>query len=297
MTAQLAFGADFAGDAGHFRGERAELIHHHVDRVFQIEDFAAHVHRDFARQIAFRHRRRHIGDVSHLAGQVVGHVIDVIGQIFPRSGYAAHIGLHPKFALGADFAGDAGDFRGERTQLIHHRIDGVLQFENFAPRIRRDFARQIAFGHRRGHISDISHLAGQITGHVVDVVGQIFPRAADALHIGLAAQFAFGADFAGDAGDFRGERTELVNHRIDGVFQFQNFAPRIRRDFLAQIAFGNCGRDIGDISHLAGQIARHQIDVIGQIFPGASHAAYIGLTAQLAFGADFPRHPRYFRGE
>ena len=41
LAAQLAFGAHFAGHARHFRGEGVELVHHGVDGVFQLQDFAA----------------------------------------------------------------------------------------------------------------------------------------------------------------------------------------------------------------------------------------------------------------
>src|ERR687892_389371 len=46
VSAELPFGADFAGHAGHFGGERAELVHHRVDRVLQLEDFPLHVDGD-----------------------------------------------------------------------------------------------------------------------------------------------------------------------------------------------------------------------------------------------------------
>ena len=46
------------------------------------------------------------------------------------------------------------------------------------------------------------------------------------LHIGLAAELAFGADFAGDAGDFVGEGGELVDHRVDGPSDPQELAPQ-----------------------------------------------------------------------
>ena len=59
---------------------------------------------------------------------------------------------------------------------------------------------------------------------------KILPDAGDALHLGLAAELAFGADFARHARHFRGERAELVHHRVDGVLQLQNFAARIDRD-------------------------------------------------------------------
>src|SRR5207253_10507342 len=43
LTAQAGFRADLARDAGHLRGNGLELVDHGVDRVLQLEDFAAHV--------------------------------------------------------------------------------------------------------------------------------------------------------------------------------------------------------------------------------------------------------------
>src|SRR6185369_11529478 len=40
-----------------------------------------------------------------------------------------------------DFAGHASHFRGERSELIHHRIDGVLEFQNLALHIHSDLLR------------------------------------------------------------------------------------------------------------------------------------------------------------
>ena len=72
LTAELTFGAHFARHAGHLRCERVKLIHHRVDGVFKLENFALHVDRDFAGKIAARHRSRHFGDVAHLRRQVGG---------------------------------------------------------------------------------------------------------------------------------------------------------------------------------------------------------------------------------
>ena len=47
---------------------------------------------------------------------------------------------------------------------------------------------------------------GQVRGHEVDVVGEVLPGAGDALHVGLAAELALGADLLRDAGDLGGER-------------------------------------------------------------------------------------------
>ena len=92
--------------------------------------------------------------------------------------------------------------RGERAELIHHGVDGVLQLQNFAAHVHRDFARKVAIGHGGGHFGDVADLRGQVAGHGVDRIGQILPDAADALHFGLAAELAFGADFARHARHF-----------------------------------------------------------------------------------------------
>ena len=64
------------------------------------------------------------------------------------------------------------------------------------------FLRQVAGGHGLGHVGDVAHLAGQVAGHEVHAVGQVLPRAGHAVHVGLAAELAFGAHFAGHAGHF-----------------------------------------------------------------------------------------------
>ena len=53
----------------------------------------------------------------------------------------------------------------------------------------------------------------RFVGHQVHVVGEVLPGAGDARHLRLAAELAFGADLAGDAGHFGGEAVELVDHR------------------------------------------------------------------------------------
>ena len=91
-------------------------------------------------------------------------------------------------------------------ELVHHRVDGVLQLENFALHVDRDLLRQVAVGHRGGHVGDVAHLGGEVAGHEVHGVGQVLPGAGDALHLGLAAELAFGADLARHARHLGGER-------------------------------------------------------------------------------------------
>ena len=91
----------------------------------------------------------------------------------------------------------------------------------------------------------------------VDAVGQVLPDAGHAAHLGLAAQPALGADLAGDAGHFRGERAELVDHRVDGVLQLEDLALDVDGDLLGEVAVGDGGGDLGDVADLGGEVAGH----------------------------------------
>src|SRR6185295_1727242 len=122
------------------------------------------------------------------------------------------------------FARDARHFGGEAIQLVHHGVHGVLQLEDFALYIDRDLAREIAAGDGGGHLGDVADLRGEVRAHRVDGVGEIFPGAGHVRHFGAATELAFGADFAGHARDFGGERVQLIDHRVDGVLQLENLA-------------------------------------------------------------------------
>ena len=60
----------------------------------------------------------------------------------------------------------------------------------------------------------------------------------------------FGADFLRDARDFRRERAQLVDHRVDGFLQLQDLAADVDRDLARQVAAGDGDRDFRDVSHL-----------------------------------------------
>ena len=229
LAAELSFGADLAGDAGNFGGKGIELIHHGVDGFFQLEDFAADIDGDFLGQIAVGDGDGHVGNVAHLVGEVAGHSVDAVGQVFPGAGDAGNHGLAAELALGADFAGDAGDFGGKAAQLVHHSVDGVFELEDFTADIDGDFLGQIAVGDGDGHVGNVSDLSGEIAGHRIHVVGQILPGSGDAGNHGLAAELALGADLAGDAGDFGGKAIQLVHHGVDGFFELRGFHRGHRR--------------------------------------------------------------------
>ncbi len=297
LAAQLAFRSDFARHARDFRREGVQLIDHRVDGVLQFQNFALDVHRDFARKIAVRHRRGHFRDVADLGRKIAGHRVDAVGQILPDAADALHLRLAAQLSFGADLARHARDFRTEAVELIDHRVDGVLQLKNFAARIHRDLGRKIASGDGGGHAGDIAHLVGQVAGHRVHALREIFPRAGDALNLRLPAQFAVRADLARHARNFRSERAELIDHRVDGVLELENFAAHRDRDLARKIAVGHRGRDFRDVADLAGEIARHGIHAVGEIFPGSGNATHIGLTAENTFRTHLARHARHFRSE
>ena len=254
---------------------------------------------DLSRKITVdvRDRHGHFGDITDLASQVAGHEVHVVGEILPGAAHSGHLRLAAELAFGADFARHARDFAGKTVELVHHGVDGVLEFENFAFHVHRDLARQVAARHGGGDFGDVAHLRRQVAGHGVYRIREILPGARHAGHDRLAAQLAFGADFARHARHFGGKRAQLIHHGVDGFLELKNLAAHVHRNFAGKIAAGHGGCDFGDIAHLAGQIAGHRIDGVGEVLPGARHARHLCLAAQLAVGADLTRHARHFRGE
>src|SRR5205085_195701 len=138
-------------------------------------------------------------------------------QVLPDAPDPLDLGLAAELPLGADLAGDAGDLGGERAELVDHRVDGVPELEGPAVRGEGDLLGQVAVGDGGRHLGDVAHLGGEVARHRVHAVGQVLPGTGDPFHLGLAAELPLGADLAGDAGDLRGERAELVDHRVDGL--------------------------------------------------------------------------------
>src|SRR5205085_4704366 len=81
---------------------------------------------------------------------------------FPSPGNAVDLGLPAQNAFRSHFACNACYFRRERTELIHHLVDCVLQFEEFAPDIHRDFLRQMSIRYRCCYCRDVAHLRSEI---------------------------------------------------------------------------------------------------------------------------------------
>src|SRR4029079_9847355 len=97
-------------------------------------------------------------DITHLVGEVRRHEVHVVGEVLPHTGQTSHVGLPTQFPFGSYFAGHTGHLGGEGAELIHHRINGVLELQNFALHVHRDLLGQVTVGHGRGHSGDVTHL-------------------------------------------------------------------------------------------------------------------------------------------
>ncbi len=294
LSTETAFDSNLAGDRRHLIGKSRQGAGHVVDGFRQSRNLTFGVHRQLLCKFAIGDRSHDLDDAAYLLGQIRRHDVHVVREILPRAGHAGYLRLPAQLAFRAHLARDPGYFCGERVQLIHHGVDGVLELENFSLDVDRDLARQIAASHGRGHLGDIAHLSRKVPGHRVDGVSQIFPRASNSRNVRLSAQPAFAAHLARHAGYFAGERVELIDHGVDGVLQQQNFAADVHRDFLGEIAAGDGGGDLGDVTHLTGQVTGHGVDGVSEIFPGAADARHLRLPSQFAVGAHFARHARHF---
>ena len=133
----------------------------------------------------------------------------------------------------------------------------------------------------------------------IDTVGQVFPGSGNPLDLGLAAQLAVGADLARDAGHFRGERAKLVNHRVDGLADAEEFAPEraalvLQRNALGEIALGHGADDSSDFLGRSYQVADQGIHGVNAIGPTPSRRTQPRPLADSALLADDRGNPRCF---
>src|SRR4029450_1500085 len=232
---------------------QTEVADHGVDVVLQLGDFAARVDLDRPRQVALGYGGGDLGDGAHLRGQVGGEQVDVAGQVLPGAGGAGHVGLAAEPSLDADFARHAGDLIGEGRERLGHVVDGIGKGSDFALRFHGQVLLQVAVGDRSHDLDDAAHLLGQVGGHEVHGVGEVLPGAGDAGDLRLTAELALGADFARHARHFAGKGVELVDHRVDGVLQFEDFALHVDRDLARQVATRHTSGDFGDVADLRGE--------------------------------------------
>ena len=171
LASELPFHADFACNSRHLAGEAVELIHHRVDRVSQLEELAFDVRGDLAAEVAVRDSGGDISDISNLGREVVRHDVDVVGEILPDApDLDRHCSRLTQLAFGTHLACDTRYLGDESVELVHHRVDGVLELEHLSLRVQRDLLAQVAICHSA---DDSLHLLGgpdEVIQQVVDGV-------------------------------------------------------------------------------------------------------------------------------
>ena len=156
-------------------------------------------------KVAVGHGRRHFGDVAHLAVRLPAIEFTVSVRSFQVPATPRTSAWPPSLPSVPTSRATRVTSEAKRVELVHHRVDGVLQLQDLALHVHRDLLRQVAVGHGGGHFGDVADLAGKVAGHQVHAVGQVLPGAATPFTSRLAAELAFGAHFAGHARHFRGE--------------------------------------------------------------------------------------------
>src|SRR6185437_12142368 len=230
---QLPFRTYFPRHTRYFRGETAQLVHHRIDRILELQNLTLHVHRDLTAQVTVGHRRGHLGDVAHLRGQVTRHLIHGIGEVLPGSAYPRYVGLATQLTFRSHITGHTRYFGTKRVQLVHHRIDRILQLQDLSFYVHRDLATKVTLRHRGGHLGDVPHLRRKVTRHHVHRVRSVVRGARYTFYRGLATQLTFRTHLTRHTRHLEGEGVQLVHHRIDRILQLEDLSFYIHRDLPA----------------------------------------------------------------
>ena len=183
------------------------MVHHGVHRVLEFQNLPMNLNRNFLGEVALGHRRRHVGDVSHLVGEVVGHQVDVVGEVFPDSGDPFDSGLTSQLTLSAHFPRYSRYLVGEGVQLSHHPVADLGRSQELPPErpaflVGQNALGKIPFGHRTDNPGDLLSRPGQVGDQLVYRLHALRP-----ISLGSAEREAFG-DFT------------LNSNRLTDIFQF-----------------------------------------------------------------------------
>src|SRR5207244_163517 len=84
--------------------------------------------------------------------------------------------------------------------------------------------------------------------------------------------------------------------RVDGVLQLQDLPLDRHGDLLGEVAVGHRRRHFGDVADLAGEVAGHAVDAVGEALPDTALPADLGLPAQASFCAHLSGDAGYLAG-
>ena len=82
-------------------------------------------------------------------------------------------------------------------------------------------------------------------------------------------------------------QSQVVDHRVDVVFQLCDFAAGFDLNRTGQIALGDGRCDLRDGSDLVRQVVGQQVYVTREVLPRACGARDVGLTAESSFHTNF----------
>src|SRR5690606_37531431 len=148
---------------------------HDVDGVLQLEDFPSHLHRDLLAEVPLSDSGSNVSDVAHLISQVVGHQVNIVGELLPGPGYAFDCGLCPKLAFHTYFAGYACYFRTDNAALLHHTVYDVgipekASRQGLIAAVDSDRFGKVTFTYRCDHASHFGGVLGDILHDTIDGV-------------------------------------------------------------------------------------------------------------------------------
>ena len=145
------------------KGEILELKNTINTMVDQLSSFAAEVTR-VAREVGTEGKLGGQADVRGVAGTWKDLTDSVNSMASNLTGQVRNIAaVTTAVAMGRFVQKNHGRRRRRDSRIEgHHRVDGVLQFENFAFYIDRDLSGQIAFRHRCCHCGDVTDLPGKV---------------------------------------------------------------------------------------------------------------------------------------
>ncbi len=258
----LPSNADLAGDSGHLGGEAVELVDHRVDGVLELEELALDVGGDLLREVAVGDRGGHLGDVADLAGEVVGHQVDVVGQVLPDAADLDRDGCGlAELALGADLAGDAGDLGDEAVELVDHVVDRVLEDEHLALDVGGDLLREIAVGDGADHALHLVAGLDEVLDQAVDRLDAVAPHLVGSLERDALGELALLADDAADAFELGTERLVGADDVVELIGDLAADAGPVDRHAGAEVAALDVAEDLQQ--HLWLEVSRPRPTLAG----------------------------------
>ena len=131
-----------------------------------------------------------------------------------------------------------------------------LQLQDLARHVHGDLLRQVAAGDGGCDVGDVADLGGEVARHEVDAVGQS-PSRCRRHRARCAWPPSLPSVPTSRATRVTSEANELSWSTIVlmGVLELENFAAHVDGDFAGQVAAGDGGGHLRDVTNLVGQVA------------------------------------------